>query len=68
LIGIKFIEKIEGTEEMETEREQIMVEIFNEKLMHPKIIDLFTKINRIYENEKRTFITYIKTAGANVLK
>jgi hypothetical protein len=68
LIGIKFIEKIEGTEEMEMEREQIMVEIFNEKLMHPKIIDLFTNINRIYENEKRTFITYIKTAGANVLK
>jgi hypothetical protein len=29
---------------------------------------LFTNINRIYENEKRTFITYIKTAGANVLK
>ena len=68
LIGIKFIEKIEGTEEMENEREQLMVEIFNEKLMDPKIIDLFTKINRIYENEKRTFITYIKTAGANVLK
>jgi hypothetical protein len=68
LIGIKFIEKIEGTEEMENEREQLMVEIFNEKLMDPKIIDLFTNINRIYENEKRTFITYIKTAGANVLK
>jgi hypothetical protein len=53
---------------MENEREQLMVEIFNEKLMDPKIIDLFTNINRIYENEKRTFITYIKTAGANVLK
>jgi hypothetical protein len=68
LIGIKFIEKIEGTEEMEMEREQIMVEIFNEKLMHPKIIDLFNKINIAYENEKMNFINYIKTAGANVLK
>jgi hypothetical protein len=66
LIGIKFIEKIEGTEEMEMEREQIMVEIFNEKLMHPKIIDLFNKINIAYENEKLKFINYIKTVVGKV--
>jgi hypothetical protein len=66
LIGIKFIEKIEGTEEMEMEREQIMVEIFNEKLMHPKIIDLFNKINIAYENEKMNFINYIKTVVGKV--
>jgi hypothetical protein len=66
LIGIKFIEKIEGTEEMEMEREQIMVEIFNEKLMHPKIIDLFNKINIAYENEKSNFINYIKTVVGKV--
>jgi hypothetical protein len=66
LIGIKFIEKIEGTDEMEMEREQIMVEIFNEKLMHPKIIDLFNKINIAYENEKLNFINYIKTVVGKV--
>jgi hypothetical protein len=66
LIGIKYIEKIEGTEEMENEREQIMVEIFNEKLMHPKIIDLFNKINIAYENEKLNFINYIKTVVGKV--